>query len=192
MNFNLLYVLIYIIFSLIESKNQSLKSHDYQNGHESWDNNDIFWQTDMAMICKWVGSGSSRDNGHIFYSYMEKVHSPDETTRSGFNIKFSSVCSLFAGRVVGSTCHRVETSFQVRIIVKRLVCVKGLKYHWVFWHMSTEPCLFMRIVTRYYWQISVQSGSLLDWRKYHRTGLQILKITVAERSSTWIFPRSIN
>ena len=110
MNFNLLYVLIYIIFSLIESKNQSLKSHDYQNGHESWDNNDIFWQTDMAMICKWVGSGSSRDNGHIFYSYMEKVHSPDETTRSGFNIKFSSVCSLFAGRVVGSMCQRVETS----------------------------------------------------------------------------------
>ena len=60
------------------------------------------------------------------------------------------------------------------------------------WHVSVEPCLFMRIVIWHYWQISDHIGSLLDWRKYHRTRLQILKITVAERSSSWIFPWAIN
>ena len=54
----------------------------------------FFDRQGMAMICKWVGSGSSRGNGLIFYSYMEKLHSSDETTRSGFNHKFSSVSSL--------------------------------------------------------------------------------------------------
>ena len=103
----------------------------------------------MAMIRKWVGSGSSRDNGLVFYSYLERVHSSDATTRflienirfepwmlnnhtrlfiahvstilkayDGVLQNFSSVWSLFTGRVVG------QWIFQVRFTVKRLVCVK--------------------------------------------------------------------
>ena len=77
-----------------------------------------------------------------------------------------------------------NTRLMMTYNITDIICIAGwyvfVHFHvknvsQIVYHVSTELCHFMRIVIWHYWQISDHIGSLLDWRKCHRTMLQILK-----------------
>ena len=92
--------IIYIRVSLIESKNQSVGSREYQNGHESCDNTDICIDSqDMAIICNSIRSSIPRHNfvywleQTTFYKFlasMIKIEVSSYYVKRVFNLHFIS------------------------------------------------------------------------------------------------------